>query len=671
MPATVEAPIAAQKEETPADETILVKCPSCKGELALKRENLGTEGNCIYCDDRIVAAASGGDGEVRVFVLSEPASIFEPASKSDAPALEEPANEEPAARATPDFSGTPQRGPMESPVTNPVSESEPVAAPASAMDMASKFGLPVTADAEISHNDEVSKPEEPEPPVDEPAAAPANAMDMASKFGLPATADAEVGSTEELSKPVEPELPVDQPGVAPSASAWGAPMTSVAEVPEKEPELPGAEAFAAPTETSSATSTDPAEVSGDEAAANSFFGMSKEPAATPEAVTPLESTPAMPSEVIPEKPEAASSSEQEPETEVTSFGAAAPWGKPTDLASPEAKEESEPSIDAPPPQPQFSGFAPPTQSPDPSALDSLQELATAQPETAAEEPAVSSFADLSPEPSSFLGNNADSSGDSSAPVSSPEAPVQKVDEVTIPTAWGPPPGGETVDAASGGEETPVADQPTSLFDPVEPGSGAEESTPSPSSLFEGSPTSEGTEEGAGLFSDLMKNQPQASSTPSAASFASPFESLQEAEPESTAPSSSPLLDSMSDSSAPENPNTGGATDLGQDSLGSPESSPPPMAAHSSMPNVTPFQKPKKKVSKTFISVMVVILGIVCGAGLATFIVPVDEYVAKARDMIHGKIGDTVVTPVTTPAPPPSQPQPLEVPEAVVTEAIAP
>ena len=51
-------------------ETVLhLACPECEGALVLKRRHLGVEGACVWCHTAIVAAESGRDGAVRIFPI--------------------------------------------------------------------------------------------------------------------------------------------------------------------------------------------------------------------------------------------------------------------------------------------------------------------------------------------------------------------------------------------------------------------------------------------------------------------------------------------------------------------------------------------------------------------------------------------------------------------------
>ena len=76
------------------------------------------------------------------------------------------------------------------------------------------------------------------------------------------------------------------------------------------------------------------------------------------------------------------------------------------------------------------------------------------------------------------------------------------------------------------------------------------------------------------------------------------------------------------------------------------------------PNVTSQllgKKPQKTVHRGFIVMLVIIIGFVCGAALASYVLPVDEYVAKARSMMDKKFnpGSVIEMAPTVPTAPPA------------------
>jgi len=92
------------------------------------------------------------------------------------------------------------------------------------------------------------------------------------------------------------------------------------------------------------------------------------------------------------------------------------------------------------------------------------------------------------------------------------------------------------------------------------------------------------------------------------------------------------------------------------------------AENATSPNVTsqPLgKKPKKTVRKGFIVMIVIILGFFCGAVLASYVLPVDEYVAKARAMMDKKFnpGSVVEMAPALPTAPPMASASVQAPSA--------
>ncbi|MEM6915979.1 MAG: hypothetical protein AAF491_05370, partial [Verrucomicrobiota bacterium] len=113
---------------------------------------------------------------------------------------------------------------------------------------------------------------------------------------------------------------------------------------------------------------------------------------------------------------------------------------------------------------------------------------------------------------------------------------------------------------------------------------------------------------------------------------------------------------------------------------------------SSAPQVTsqPLgSKPPKRKGKGLLVLLVILLGLVCGAALASFVLPVDEYVAKARSFMEEKLNQEVdvdpaaflsemmvpdsagtATPESQPAPAQMTPAPAVPPQPAPEEAPA-
>lgn len=84
------APEAVTVPVQDLDESLHLQCPECRGSLVLKRRHLGIEGACVWCHTPIVAAESARDGQVRIFpILGQPAAA--PVMEAAKPAVDAPA----------------------------------------------------------------------------------------------------------------------------------------------------------------------------------------------------------------------------------------------------------------------------------------------------------------------------------------------------------------------------------------------------------------------------------------------------------------------------------------------------------------------------------------------------------------------------------------------------
>jgi len=91
----------------------------------------------------------------------------------------------------------------------------------------------------------------------------------------------------------------------------------------------------------------------------------------------------------------------------------------------------------------------------------------------------------------------------------------------------------------------------------------------------------------------------------------------------------------------------------------PEILPAPSPAGAAIPSAPAIPtlplgpKPKPKVRKGFLVLMVIIVGFASGAALASFVLPVDEYVQTARAYMEKKFNPAGITPQTLPDPIPT------------------
>lgn len=93
--------VAPEVENAPVrdlDDSLHLQCPECRGSLVLKRRHLGIEGACVWCHTPIVAAESARDGQVRIFPIlghlaaAQVAGEVEPAGDASAPVADETAH---------------------------------------------------------------------------------------------------------------------------------------------------------------------------------------------------------------------------------------------------------------------------------------------------------------------------------------------------------------------------------------------------------------------------------------------------------------------------------------------------------------------------------------------------------------------------------------------------
>ena len=100
---------------------------------------------------------------------------------------------------------------------------------------------------------------------------------------------------------------------------------------------------------------------------------------------------------------------------------------------------------------------------------------------------------------------------------------------------------------------------------------------------------------------------------------------------------------------------------------------PPAPAPAPAPALKP-QKEKKKGRKGLIVSLVILMGFVCGAALASFVLPVDEYVDTARAFLESKLnlgGEAEPIIINQPAPAAQTPPAAEMPTSQAPPATAP
>jgi hypothetical protein len=105
------------------DESLHLQCPECRGSLVLNRRHIGVEGACVWCHTPIVAAESARDGQVRIFpILGHVAAA--PVIEETTPAGEAPAPEAESKSLPIESPETPQGSVEIPPATLPVPEAQ-------------------------------------------------------------------------------------------------------------------------------------------------------------------------------------------------------------------------------------------------------------------------------------------------------------------------------------------------------------------------------------------------------------------------------------------------------------------------------------------------------------------------------------------------------------------
>lgn len=708
---SVEKEDAAPAALVPADpapnEQITLACPKCEGELTLMRQHLGVEGNCVWCQLPIVAAASGANGLVRIFPLQVDAAPVE------APAAEVPAKEE--------------AGPVEAEVAKPAEPAEPEVESVSVENEAPQV-------EETSETDLKPESEEDHEVVLEEKAPEAIEVEIGKAASAEATREEAVSecATEEVAEEVDVEVIPD--GFSNGFSDGGADTTSVLDlmdevdgafdesdsepsfisasdrdeneempmtiesfqsihedVPasflapaEDLPELdsmptgfqssfsePAAEekpqdempsGFASPmlapapdSSTDSATPLDsrdeqnlaPAELKEDLPAPVGFTGLPapvKEEAAVPDGFTsaapameggesPISEAPAEFSD-----PTVTSESTFESDMASAAFNTPMPWGAPTEPVNktPAAEEPASEAVAESIPT-EFSGPAETgAESSMPSASGPWAALPPMPVKDAEVSPAdTESSPGFAQETSGFVERKDEAeaaaisgflpdSGLDDAPQALPPFPQagenQGMSGFEVPAAV---PGESGFGKPEVSEESSETDLPAPEMD-----TNSKVDFGSPAGKGFANPESEKEEDGEKGFGVSLLNPTEDTSGKSPFGD-SPFSSL--LNPEKNEAVEEPAGDVVEGTSA--------------------EAKLPPPITESAPVNKVPEPEgprvesrplssisPKKKSRKGFIIFMVILIGFVCGGALATFVLPVEEYVAAARSYMEAKFG---------------------------------
>ncbi|MEM9281209.1 MAG: hypothetical protein AAGA96_05235 [Verrucomicrobiota bacterium] len=658
VPSTAETQEQEQSSEpSNEDELLHLKCPKCDGELVIREKHLGVDGACVWCHAPIVAARSGVDGTVRIFPVFQPGSAEgEPLESGlEAPKVESPEaflevaiqQESAESETAPDPEMTAAREIESVAEVDSKRDAEPPEQHEPVPEIASAWGMPNKEHTAGETNDEAAatkrteeepeedsqwgdgfvapkmpeaskgsdqpegfssfapdkKPENSRAPSEmnlpgplDPEGSSMSKLDEASSIGFgsngfengvgPAPTDHEeavssgFGSPDSLAPQPEaaaPAIEVTADHEEPPGSGWGKPSA-----------MPGFDAMpagfdAAPAETKDSLETDPAP-QGEISAPAGFSGdvlssgFSGEAPPTP----PTNEEPATPISEVGSPASAAEGDEGpmpfsgKPENAAVPTMPAKVDGPPTFEAKSTMVAESE-SL-----QPTMSGFAIAEQPSRGSAFNDLSSAST----------------DMEPLPTFGTTVDSDSADDK------PEA----VSDEAMGRMTGPPELPKPVD---------FVDPPAPITDEQQDESADEASAPPTESTFSPafSTGSGGTFNSGASEGGLFGNPSSAVETPT---------------PEVEAP--------VEMTPSPANLENGNTQKIEPAIL---ESETAPVQATAGTPTVTSAslgEKPvkKRKVRKGFIVLMVIIVGFVCGAALASYVLPVDEYVVKARALMEQK-----------------------------------
>jgi hypothetical protein len=607
---------AAPVSEDP--EAILhLACPECEGALVLKRRHLGIEGACVWCHTPIVAAESVRDGSVRIFpilgvrvptesVKEEEVALPESSAPTGMTLSPGPSMEEPSSWTEPEPVVTPEPEPVVTP------EPEPVVTP------------------------------EPEPAVTsetEPAVAPEPAY---------------------LSETVAPISEADEP---PASSGFVPPATNFAEesvsdfAPEPSPTL--LETGSDPT-AGDFVANDPPDLDSLYETGGFVAPLASAPAALPESApivaqeipsSGFDSTATIPSGFGSFLQSAQPLPESEP---AAGFAGPTPWGPPVRpaVAAPAPLIAPIPAVPGPddaPPSALPDGFIPsplPATEPKVPSWESafgrpspapIPAVAAPEPDdtfaAAFGSPFGTGSADQGKAASPFASFTAEKipSIASTAPAEDLQAgfPAPAASASTVASSWGAsaPADGGLFGGLGRPEQLPWNNAPAAPSDEA------------PATLMATAPAPRFTSGTEPSFPGSGNGPVNPFGEVEAPTGASPFSSLLQA-PAAALPAAMPLPAAATPLLPPSMPAAPAVPSA------SPVSSTEAAAAPS--PQVTSLPlgaKPKPKVRKGFVVLMVVILGFASGAALASFVLPVERYVEAARAFMEAKFAPKPAVPV--------------------------
>lgn len=589
-----ETPGIADESSSGDPENLNLECPGCGGGLVLRREHLGIEGICVWCRTPIVAAESARDGQVRVYPIFEGNPDLKPALPEAKTAAAVTTQAEPAPVPEPPAAEPEKPAPLPAPLAWSGVPSITPSGPAPIV------GSPVPSGNLTS--------ERSEPLPDLLSAAVIAPLEPAPVAPVSALAPEPIRSVETPSPAFveQPAAAIPEPvtATAPSPSLWSdvaavpvpapTPVAETAVIPEVLPPMAplDLESLYAVGGFVQPDATPPAPGSGAAPASGGFGG-------PVETVAPL-AEPAR----VPAAPAAGFGEFLQTPVSPTVPAAAAPWGPPSrpveETRKPEAADPGIPGMG-------FSQPAPASRMPGGDASPAGFGKASPAGFSSIFGETLRAEAHPSPEPTGF--------GISEAAVNRAFSVGSSSDD-DAPARLGPAPA--SIETGFGNESQPAngfghafrPETKPNLFGeaiaasplPWEP--SAESPKPAPASFLEDRPLDEAPV-------PMPAAPPE---DPLATHFA-------EKEAVAAAPPVLPPADSMfAEAPARNEPS---------------QITPIPIVTGQALDG-----KPKPKVRKGFLVLMVVILGFACGAALASYVLPVDQYVQQARAHMENRFGTT-------------------------------
>ena len=678
-----EAPEPVAPAAEVKDSVVTLACPTCGYELVLNREHIGVPGECVDCGTPIVAAESPADGVVRIFALGAPKvpiqeEAIEDSAEEEVQIADELLEEEVAPEPVEEAAAEVVETEVEEPLVDPLSETpfdSAFSQPSSLDDVAPE---PIAGQfSEWGNASENAAPVD-ESTVTEAAAGEASLDSPLSDFGsFDESASASSFSDDPAQSQPEPLAPQEDPSQKKEFDPLAG--TTMSEIQPLEWGEMDADAFPS-------LEKEKPELSAEEAAPSAEAKFVDAPESEPEASTesgePEE--PSLPEGFGDFLSSAATKQEDDstaetPTSEFPVFGAG--LSTPASEAIPESKQEVEseaqpapsPVEESPPLMESFSGFETLVSE---TAFDSNDMPGFETPSVdekspisnPVEEPSAAAvgWGELLDAPSGSLATPADEPASIEPAPEEPPVPEVKEPESTLAAEsdWQPATDFGLPELPSFEEFGSQAKNPEPEPSPSE----GEEKTDGPSfggDSFEGltgSASPFGTEEEKGDTFGSSQNDTSSDFNISSDSSGSMWGKVAEPAPEGGAPllgQASPPSLPVPEQETPPGPTPEGLSSSGPATAPAQEEAPSnPIftptfptsggvpgssgggATHVAQPESKkerPVRKPMKRAHKRMLVFFVVVFGFVCGAALASFVLPVDEYVAKAKAFLEEKL----------------------------------